>query len=531
MGASGLACSDRRFPNVVLILCDDLNDSLEGMGGHPQARTPHIRALMQRGVTFGNAHANAPLCAPSRVSLWTGLYPSTTGYYGQSQGENYWRMFPGLGTQPTLMQRFADNGYDVLGTGKVFHHSREDRDQFRRADGRAGYGHAPSFGPYPWDGRSRSADGRTVPAPHPAMPADLRPAAFQGFGPLSMVPNTPPDPKKGTPGYTGWMLYGQPFHYAGEGDRDLMPDELSAAWAAEQFQEARDRPFFLSVGLHRPHLPLYAPKKYFDRFPLSEIQLPPYRKGDLDDVPVIQWQRDKTGERTPAARGLPRLLRAGGVDLWKRWLQAYLACVAFVDDQVGAILGALDASGHAGNTIVVFSSDHGQHMGEKDHLHKRTLWEESTRIPLAIIAPGVSRAGGRCDHPVSLIDVFPTLVDLCNLVDGPDPRRKALAPDGHSLRPLLEDPAGGSWEGPSVALTALFGPTPVPVNTAAQAQDQHFSVRSSRWRYTRYSDGEEELYDHETDPQEWANLAGDPRFDEVRRALRAEMQQLTRAEM
>jgi len=528
MGGAGLACSERRSHNVLLILCDDLNDTLEGMGGHPQAHTPHIRALMRRGVSFRNAHANAPVCAPSRVSLWTGLYPSTTGYYGHDQSENYWRRFPGLGTQPTLMDRFAANGYDVLGTGKVFHNARQDRDQFRRVDGRNAYGHAPSFGPYPWDGRSRLADGRTAPAAHPAMPAALRRTPFQGFGPLSAVPSTPADPEKGTPGSTGWMLYGRAFHYAGEGDRDLMPDELSTAWATEQIGEARDRPFFLSVGLHRPHVPLYAPKKYFDRFPLSEIQLPPYREGDLDDVPAIQWQRDETGKRMPAARGVPRLLEVGGVDLWKQWLQAYLACVAFVDDQVGAMLEALDASGHAENTIVVFSSDHGHHMGEKDHLHKRTLWEESSRIPLAIVAPGVSQAGGRCDHPVSLIDVCPTLVDLCGLVDGSDRRRGALPLDGHSLRPFLEDPAGGSWEGPSVALTALFGPTAVPVNTAAPAEDQHFSVRSSRWRYTRYSDGAEELYDHETDPHEWTNLAGNPKFDEVRRALRAEMRQLTR---
>ena len=527
-GGNALAQPPRKQPpNVLLIISDDLNDSIAGMGGHPQAKTPNIDRLMRRGVRFTNAHCAAPLCGPSRACLWSGLYPHTTGNYGYDQSASNWRRYPRLAGARTLFEHFRDHGYDVFGTGKIFHNGQEDNGVWRRpADGFDGLGVRASMGPTPWHGRRGAGRNARMRTGHSSMPPPFDKRFFTSFAPLSDSPDTPPDSKLGTPGYKGWWLDGRPFRYVSENDRDLMPDESNAEWAVARLGEPREKPFLLAVGMNRPHAPYYAPGKYFDMFAHDDLVFPPYLENDLEDCAEILWKRPD-GRRTGQASALLRLRKAGGDDLWRRWLQSYLACVAFVDDQVGRILDALEQSPHADNTIIAFTSDHGYHMGEKDNLAKWTVWEESTRVPFVVVAPGLAQAGEACRHPVSHVDLYPTLADLCGLPADPNATGNGLLLDGHSLRPFLEKPRGGKWDGPRVALTGRAGPLKLAPNEPGKAENQHFTVRSHRWRYVLCSDGSEELYDHRLDPQEWTNLAFTDTHDAVKSHHRKQLLSMT----
>jgi arylsulfatase A-like enzyme len=326
------------------------------------------------------------------------------------------------------------------------------------------------------------------------------------------VPEFKPDAAKDIPGYRGWRIYNRPYRYVTEEDREPLPDEACAGWAAQVLSQRHDKPFFLGVGFGRPHIPLYVPKKYFDMFPADKIQLPPYKSDDTDDCARALLLADPKG-----IEKFRLLHAAGGEEMWKRWIQAYLASVAFADDQVGKVLDALERSPHARNSIVILTSDHGFHLGEKDYIFKNSLWEESTRVPLVIDAPGITRDAAPCDHPVSLIDMYPTIADLCGLPANPNSGGNGLPLDGFSVRPFLENPRGGTWKGPSVAVTQL----------GAGARS-HFSIRGRRWRYTLCANGEEELYDHAVDPNEWTNLAADPKFSQVKAEQKAELQRITR---
>jgi hypothetical protein len=290
-------------------------------------------------------------------------------------------------------------------------------------------------------------------------------------------------------------------------DRELMPDEITSIWVSEKLNETHDDPFFIVAGMNRPHTPRYAPKEFFDMFPLETIILPPYLENDLNDTPSILW------ENNYQSSALTRFLEdsaetdIGSEMWWKKWVQSYLACVAFVDHQVGVILDSLENSQYADNTIVIFTADHGYHMGEKNFLSKTTIWEESTRIPLVVYAPGVSVAGEKVAHPVSLIDIYPTLIDLSALPENPNIGGNGYLLDGYSIRPFLENPINGTWNGPPVALNHLHGNINPAKNIPSPIAENHHSVRSSRYRYTLTSDGEEEFYDHLNDPNEWNNLA------------------------
>jgi len=407
-------------------------------------------------------------------------------------------------------------GYDVYGTGKVLHH--KDWKIWKRDDGFNGFGIKPSHGPWPWDGSKGSGFYYGItPTGHPSMPREYRKYkkyCYRSFGPLSDVPDVPAEAEKATPGHKGWMLYGKPFRYVSEDDRDLMTDELSAQWAVEKLREAHEKPFFMVVGLMRPHTPMYAPKKYFDMFPFEDIQLPPYLEGDLDDCAEIL-------KVSYGKEFFDRLMTHGGVKLWKLWIQAYLACVAFVDDQVGKILDALEKSPCVDNTVVIFTSDHGYHMGEKDNLFKLTVWEESTRVPLVVSAPWITRPDTECDKPVSLIDMYPTLIDLCGLEKNPNEKTSNVALDGHSIRPFLKNPQNGTWGGPKVAISVIYDYSLQEGEKTSRGQN--FTVRSRHWRYTLCLNGEEELYDHRKDPHEWTNLARDPKHADIKKQLREQL--------
>ncbi|MBB21868.1 MAG: iduronate-2-sulfatase [Roseibacillus sp.] len=429
-------------PNVLFIAVDDLRDWVGHLGGCPGAKTPNIDRLAKRGVSFTRAYCPAPLCNPSRISLMTGVAPYRSGVYGN--GEKLRERLPDA---VTLMQHFRASGYSVKGAGKVFHGtSAYDRDS--------------------WDfffkqtGTKRNSFKRD-----PGLPAD----AWVRWGPLDC------------------------------GD-DEMFDAKNAEWIISEMEKPQEKPFFLAYGLTKPHLDWEVPQKYCDLHPIEGIELPPVKKGDLSDLPVFgkklaRQVYDPSGEKNFAVKPDGDHANVVAHGQWRKAVQAYLATISFADAQIGRVLDSLHRSVHARKTIVVLWGDHGWHLGEKEHWRKHALWEVSTRTPLIFWVPGGAAKGQLCQRPVSLIDIYPTLVELCGL-----PQRHGM--DGQSLKPLLEDP-DREWERPVVT---TFG-------------FRNHAIRTERWRYIRYSDGGQELYDHEADPNEWSNLASLPRYSSLKSQL------------
>lgn len=416
-------------PNVLFIAIDDLNDWIGVLGGHPQARTPNIDRLAKRSVLFANAHCAAPACNPSRAALMTGIAPNRSGVYHNPQP---WR--PALPDAITIPQHFSANGYWSAGSGKIYHGRYPDPDSWDTY--------------YPDQLENKFED--------PVPPeSDLN-----GLG-------------------RGNFDWGPVVESQAE-----MGDYRTATWIADQLGRKHDKPFFLACGIYRPHLPWYVPQEYFERFPLETIRLPTTLNSDLDDLPPIAVKVAKGGGDHAA------VLKGGQ---WKHAVQGYLASIAFADEQVGRVIDALDASPHKKDTIIVLWSDHGWHLGEKEHWRKFALWHRSTRTPLMISVPkGVlsmpkgSVRNRQSAQPVSLLDIYPTLVDLCGL-----PVKEGLS--GVSLVPLLRNP--NKKTGRAIVTT--------------NGRNNH-AIRDTRWRYIRYSDRSEELYDHKADPNEWTNLAANP---------------------
>ncbi|MCP4046148.1 MAG: sulfatase [Gammaproteobacteria bacterium] len=525
--ASDQAASLPEQPNFLFIMVDDLNDYLGTFGGHPQAHTPNIDQLAASGMQFSNAHTNVPLCSPARSSLFTGVYPHVSRDFGWTRLEKQ----ATLKHNRTFLELFRDSGYQMLGTGKLLHNnSKEYWDEW-------GVPTRINYGPHAWDGNKIVG--------HPNVPEPFRNinVVDGSFAPLSDVPQFDNSgPVKHTP---GWGYPSGTFHYVSEDDRDRLPDEQHATWAAEhiaQLDQSDDsKPFFLGVGFVRPHTPLYAPKRFFDMFPLDEIQLSEILPGDADDTGFkANYPESQMGLRYYQALMESYENDEEGL---KKIIQAYLACIAFVDEQVGIVIDSLDRSGLRDNTIVVFTSDHGWNFGEKDYLYKNSPWEESTRIPLLVRVPGYTVPGSSSDQPVSLVDLFPTLRELARL--NGEPRKSAEAGDigGHSLVPLLRDETINSWEGPDGVLTVMGAGINEPIEGLAvrfnpQAPwhirvlqalpdsyvwQQTYSWRTRNWRYIRYPGGQEELYDHRNDPYEWHNLANQTDHIGIKSHLKQQM--------
>jgi arylsulfatase A-like enzyme len=503
---------DNEKPNVVFIICDDLNDAVHGMGGHPQAKTPNLDKLMTKGVRFTNAQSNSPICGPSRASLWSGLYPQTTGYYGYNQQENHWRNNHVLKNSVTLFEHLAGNGYQVYATGKIHHNGHEDYTIFENSDGTNGFKVEPSFGPYPWDGDPAKTNEKIRGIPHPDMHPALQ-NKWDGYGPIRDLSNDLDG---------GRWLYthnGGEFKIKDQKNRDLTPDERSAEYAIDVINKKHDKPFFLSIGFNRPHSPLYAPQKYFDMFPLDSLRLAPYRENDLEDCAESLWKNKKRDVAGTGFHKYNTFNNAGGKDLLLEWTQAYLACVAFVDDQIGKIVEAIEKSEHGDNTLIVVTSDHGFHMGEKEYLFKNSLWEESARIPLVVSGLNISE-GKECHQPVSLIDMYPTIVDVCGLPRNPNSGGNNKKLDGFSIMPLAENPSAGKWDGNNYAITAVASAEKLEKDEAGAIDQQHYSIRTERYRYIICRNGEEELYDHYYDTYEWFNLANDSLYADIVEKLR-----------
>jgi len=508
-GHAGPAADRKRRPNVVMVVIDDLNDYVTGMGGHPQAKTPHMAKLAASGVRFRRAYSNNPVCAPSRASFFTGIYPHTSRliHFGK------WFENEVLINSKMLPEHFRDNGYRTLGTGKLLHHWRPH--VWEEA------GHRADYSPFAYDGKKFVG--------HPSVPEPFRSigAVDGSFAPLSDVPSVPKSDD--APGHTGWVGLPswnspRPFRYVDENDRDVLPDERNAQWAVDKIrslsQERDGKPFFLGVGFIRPHTPLYAPKRFFDMFPLKDIQLPVIQPNDAADTHYMDVFTMK--EKGPRYFQLLKQSYPTLEEGLRVYVRAYLACVAFVDEQVGKVVDAIDRSPFRDNTIILVTSDHGYNLGQKDYLFKNSLWEESGRVPLIIRAPGVARAGGAVEHPVSLIDIYPTLADLCGLEGDTRKNAKGAPLDGHSLKPFLADPENGTWDGPDAALTVIKADK----RPSEEIRQHHYSIRTRRWRYILYNNGSEELYDHDGDPREWTNLEGDARHRETKAALKAQLLRL-----
>ncbi|MCA9143849.1 MAG: sulfatase [Planctomycetaceae bacterium] len=426
-------------PNILFIAIDDQNDWIGCLGGHPQAKTPNIDRLASDGTVFLNAHCQSPLCNPSRTSLMTGLRPSTTGVYGLAP---WFRTLDEYKAIVSLPQHLRDNGYRTYTTGKIYH---------------GGYGRGKKDNEFDVIGTGASV----------------------GVRPKEMLVKTTPNPHP----LVDWGVF--PHEDEDKGDWKV------ASWAVEQLKEMPDEPFFLSVGFFLPHVPCYATQKWFDLHPEESLQLPLIQAHDRDDTPRFSWYLHW---KLPEVR-LKYLQEANE---WKNLVRSYLACTSFVDSQVGRVLAALEESGKADNTIIVLWSDHGWHLGEKEITGKNTLWDDGTRVPLIFAGPGVT-PGQRCTKPAELLDMYPTLIDLCGL-------SKNDRLEGHSLLPQLKD-ADATREWPAIT---------------THNHDNH-GVRSEHWRYIHYADGTEELYDMRKDPNEWKNLATVSAFATILAEHRAHM--------
>ena len=423
--------------NVLLITVDDLNTSL-GCYGARIVRSPNIDRLAARALRFDRAYCQFPVCNPSRVSMFTGRYPETTRVLDNQQW--FRDLMPDVVTLP---QHFRAHGYTSARFGKLYHGGYDDAESWSEG--------GEPFKPKP--------------------------------------PRTPAQQEQMYRRVNQWT--------AVEGDGAELPDSRSAAEASKflERQRAADRPFFLAVGFHRPHVPLAAPKRYFDHYPPASIPLPadfaPAPAAD-PTVPAMAYRPNfdlffKEEKVSPAQA--------------REAIAAYYASLSFMDEQVGRVLDALDRLELRDRTVIVFVSDHGWHLGDKGMWAKATLFEASARVPLIIDAPSLGHDGKSCERIVELVDLYPTLVELCGL-----PMPEGL--EGSSLLPLMKDPA---------APRERPGYTVMP-----RSQGMGRSIRSDRWRYTEWNEGQSgaELYDHQRDPGESRNLADDPAHQETRQRLK-----------
>lgn len=441
--AHGAEAADATAPakklNVLFLASDDLNNRM-GCYGDPMVRTPHIDRLAARGLRFDRAYCQFPLCSPSRVSLMTGLRPDRTKVFDLKVDFRK-QTLPDVVTIPQMFRRA---GYVAARVGKIYHYG---------VPGQIGTDGLDD--PASWDqvvnprGRDKDEEGQLI---------NLT-------------------PKRGLGSSLSWL--------EAAGTDEEQTDGKVATEAIRLLEKHKDRPFFLAVGFYRPHCPYVAPRRYFDLYDAAKVPLPAFDADDLKDVPAA------APFTKPPNWGLP------AADL-RRAVRAYYASISFMDAQVGRVLEALDRLGLAENTIIVFWSDHGYLLGEHGQWMKQSLFEESCRVPMIVAMPGMRSAGKGCGRIVELLDLYPTLADICGLT-------APAGLQGRSLRPLLENPAA-AWDKAAHTQTRR--------GAAGQGGFMGRSVRTERWRYTEWDDGRRgvELYDHEADPAEKTNLAGAERY-------------------
>jgi arylsulfatase A-like enzyme len=440
-------------PNVLFFSLDDMNDWVGAMG-YEQAVTPNMDRLAKSGVNFMNAQTAGVFCAPSRSAIFTGRHASTTGCYTT---QVYFQNNPDI---IPLHKLFADGGYATYGAGKLFHHPKGYIDQrgwtefFFRTEEQRREG---------WDIRTWTTDDPILPDPYPnSIFNHDREPANKFFLEWGKIKNE---------------------------DEAKMADTMRTEWACDLLSRKHDKPIFVGVGLYATHFPNYAPEKYFDLYDADNIELPPYKADDLEDLPPAV-KKAKTGRSAIQ-------MRLESLDAVDDAVHGYLACISYQDAMLGRLLKAIESGPNADNTIVVLWSDQGYHHGEKFDWGKHTLWERTSNVPFIWAGPGIFK-GADVNATVSLMDMFPTLTELCGLADSQER-------DGTSLAPILENPS--SAEDRDVLLPGM--------------KPEEYAIINDEWRYIRYADGTEELYNVRQDPNEWDNLASNPEFEDVKKALRA----------
>ena len=429
--------SQTRKMNILFIASDDLNNHL-GAYGHPLVKSPNLDKLARRGMRFDRAYTQFPLCSPSRTSLLTGLRPDTTKIYDLAT--HFRSTIPDVVTLPQL---FRQNNYYVARVGKIYHYGVPGQ-----------IGTSGLDDPASWE---RVINPRGRDKDEEPLLRSLTPQRALGSS-LTIL--------------------------KAEGTDEEQTDGKVATETIGLLEANRDKPFFIAAGFYRPHCPYIAPKKYFDLYPLDKIVLPEESAEHLADVPETAfWTK-------PANWGLSQQER-------REAIQAYYASITFMDAQVGRVLDALERLKLADNTIVVFWSDHGYLLTEHGQWMKMSLFEESARVPLIIAAPGMKAKGKASTRTVELLDIYPTIADLCGLTA---PANLA----GKSLRPLLNDPRS-KWDKPAYTQVT---------RTVDGKTIMGRSIRTERWRYTEWDEGRQgiELYDHDADPREYRNAAKDPKY-------------------
>jgi len=445
IGTALAGCAAEKKYNVLFIAIDDLNDWVGCLGGNPQAITPNLDAYAKKyGMIMTKTYSPSTVCCPSRTALLTGKHAAHTGVYGNNQNLKH---APKAKNLITLPEYFGEYGYYTLSAGKVFH---------KHGD--------------------------------PNMPGNLDEGQW-----AFMEHVHPGGSNKGLlweeePKVKGIKAGGTKFAWgAVKAPLEETKDYVACKWAADQLKrDFNGKPFFLALGISKPHLPWYVPQQFFDMYPLDKIKPAPFRRDDLDDI--------VRPDGKPIFKPGARFLLADKTNMHKKANRAYLACISYVDACLGVLFNALEKSPYADNTIVMIWGDHGWYLGEKLQYGKTWLWEEAARVPFIVRVPGVTPPGYKCDGVINLIDIYPTLLELCGLPPNPEN-------DGRSFAPLLRNPKM-NWNYP----------------TLTTYQYMNHSITDGRYRYIWYggkADGAEELYDHSTDPMEYNNLANNPEYKDV----------------
>lgn len=439
-----LTCASQPGPNILFVSIDDFNDwGPSQLDGEPfEVQTPHFDALSAKGILFNNAHCNAPSCNPSRTSIMSGLHPTSTGVYANAHD---WRTNEVFDDILLLPEYFQKHGYATLGCGKIYH-ANQGSDNERK-------GH---LSPRGWDDY------------YPSFEAQL---------PLQSMPDSLPNRGEGK---FDWGGTGKPV--------EDMGDHKVVNWAIDQLMTVRGKPLFLAVGIYRPHMPWYIPDAFYDQYEDAEIRPPTNPEGWDKNIPADLLRGTKRFSEFTGNPGPSR---------------GYAACITYADHELGRLMDALQSSPIADNTIVIVWTDHGWHLGEKGHFSKFTLWEESTRIPLLIVAPG--RQPKEVDTAVSLLDVYPTLVALAGLPANKDN-------EGQDLLPIINR----STDLNRAILTSL--------------NENYHAVRDGRYRYMKSSRAEA-LFDHFNDPREFDNLAEIPGHADIIRRLSRSLPENPQASM
>lgn len=432
-------------PDVLFISIEDVSPQRFGCWGNTVCKTPNIDQLARESLRFDLAHCSAPPCNPSRASLLSGLRPETTKVFGNATD---WTEALKPGT--TMPEHFRANGYETIRVGKIFHRGNKDR-VYADTDR--------------WSRVIRESEGLPRPK-HRRRP-------LRGPG-VEFAKRKKEAAEQGR--HIGG---GSPFLYGPSGLGDLEePDGMSATQAIKVLSWKHDKPLFLALGFHKPHLSFTAPDKYFAMYPPEMMVIPENPGSDADGMPTDKSELSESNPHT--------------LEQWREAIAAHYACVTFIDAQVGRVLEALAESSRAEDTIVVLWSDHGFMLGEHYRWRKGALYDIGVRVALLIKAPGITEPGSVCKRPVESIDIFPTLFELCGIAIP-----KGL--EGISMRPLLKNPSM-SWKKGAIT-------------TQGEANR---SIRTERWRYTEYGGPTKaELFDCQNDPGELTNLAGDPRYADI----------------